>query len=172
MKVIIKSEFAHLFLRIVLLTLCRYFIMFSKACEYSIRATIFIATCTLKGRRTNLKEISEEIESPVAFTAKLLQQLSRHNIVKSVKGVNGGFEIEQLRLKSLKLSEVVDVIDGDEIYTRCGLGLKSCSPDNPCPLHSHFKSIRNDLKQMLESTGIESLSKDLMNGKASLKSLI
>jgi Rrf2 family protein len=146
--------------------------MFSKACEYSIRATIFIATCTLQGRRTNLKEISEEIDSPMAFTAKLLQQLSHHQIIKSVKGVNGGFEIEADKMATLKLSDVVNVIDGDEIYTRCGLGLKSCSPQNPCPLHSHFKSIRNDLKQMLESTGIESLSKDLMNGKASLKSLI
>ena len=146
--------------------------MFSKACEYSIRATIFIATCTLQGRRTNLREISEEIESPLAYTAKLLQQLSHHQIIKSIKGVNGGFEIEADKMSILKLSDVVNVIDGDEIYTRCGLGLKSCSPQNPCPLHSHFKSIRNDLKQMLESTGIESLSKDLMNGKASLKSLI
>lgn len=167
----LKVEFAHLFLWNALLTLHRYFIMFSKACEYSIRATIFIATCTLKGRRTNLKEISEEIESPMAFTAKLLQQLSHHHIIKSIKGINGGFEIEADKMATLKLSDVVDVIDGDEIYTRCGLGLKSCSPQNPCPLHSHFKSIRSDLKQMLESTGIEDLSRDLMNGKASLKSL-
>lgn len=171
MKVIFYRAFAHDFLNETYLTLCRFITMFSKACEYSIRATIFIATCTLKGRRTSLKEISEEIVSPLAFTAKLLQQLSHHQIVKSVKGVHGGFEIDRSQLTHLKLSDVVKVVDGDEIYTRCGLGLTSCSPTNPCPLHSHFKSIRGDLKHMLETTGIESLSRDLMNGKASLKSL-
>lgn len=171
MKIMLKTEFAHLLLLNCLVNLHRYFTMFSKACEYSIRATIFIATCTLQGRRTNLKEISEEIDSPMAFTAKLLQQLSHHQIVKSVKGIHGGFEIGADKMQSLKLSDVVDVIDGDAIYTRCGLGLKSCSSDNPCPLHSHFKSIRSDLKTMLESTGIERLSRDLMNGKARLKSL-
>jgi Rrf2 family protein len=171
MKIMILNAYAFGFSGCLRVILYESLAMFSKACEYSIRATIFIATCTLKGRRTNLKEISEEIESPVAFTAKLLQQLNHHNIVKSVKGVYGGFEIEQSKLETLKLSEVVDVIDGDAIYTRCGLGLKTCSPDNPCPLHSHFKSIRSDLKEMLETTGIENLSRDLMSGKASLKSL-
>ena len=56
--------------------------MFSKSCEYAIRATIFIAThCCNKGK-VGLKEIANEIDSPTAFTAKILQVLVKNNIIK------------------------------------------------------------------------------------------
>jgi Rrf2 family iron-sulfur cluster assembly transcriptional regulator len=50
--------------------------IFSKACEYGIRATIYVAQQTsINGKRCNLKDISKEIDSPEAFTAKILQKL-------------------------------------------------------------------------------------------------
>ena len=52
--------------------------MFSKACEYGIRATLFIATRSLDRARVSLKEIASEIEGPEAFTAKILQQLAQN----------------------------------------------------------------------------------------------
>ena len=66
--------------------------MFSKACEYAIKASIYIAISSLEGKRVTPKQISEEIDSPTAFTAKILQALVRNNIVNSVKGAYGGFE--------------------------------------------------------------------------------
>ena len=51
--------------------------MFSKACEYGIRAAVYVALQSLDGRRVSVNEIAEEIDSPIAFTAKILQQLSR-----------------------------------------------------------------------------------------------
>ena len=69
--------------------------MFSKACEYGIKATIFIASNSYEKQRVSLKEIAKEIDSPEAFTAKILQNLVRHKIINSVKGAYGGFEIEK-----------------------------------------------------------------------------
>ena len=60
--------------------------MFSKACEYGIKASIFIALCSYKGVRVSLKSIAKEINSPEAFTAKILQDLVRHDVINSVKG--------------------------------------------------------------------------------------
>lgn len=87
--------------------------MFSKACEYSIRATLLIASRSAKGERTNLKLIADEIDSPEAFTAKILQQLVRSGIIKSVKGIQGGFEIPDKQLPRLRLCDVVKAVDGD-----------------------------------------------------------
>jgi Rrf2 family transcriptional regulator, iron-sulfur cluster assembly transcription factor len=56
---------------------------------------------------------------------------------------------------------VVKTIDGESLFTSCGLGLKECSEKKPCPLHDSFKSIRNDLKKILEETTIEELSDKL-----------
>ena len=44
--------------------------MFSKACEYGIRAMVHIAMQSERGERTGLKEVAEAIDSPVAFTSK------------------------------------------------------------------------------------------------------
>lgn len=143
--------------------------MFSKACEYGIRASIYIAGQSHKGKRTSLKDIARQIGSPEAFTAKILQQLSRSEIIQSVKGPNGGFEIEKQSIENIKLSQIVLAIDGDSIYKGCGLGLKECSEKVPCPVHHQFKKIRQNIIQMLETTNLLDLSMSLKDGSAFLK---
>lgn len=143
--------------------------MFSKACEYGIKATLFIALQSLQDQRVNLKDIAKEINSPVAFTAKILQQLAKNNIVDSVKGPTGGFQIEKKRIDKIRLSEIVSAIDGDAIYKGCGLGLKECNANKPCPLHNKFAIIRDDLKEMLEGTSLYELATGLEVGLTFLK---
>lgn len=143
--------------------------MFSKTCEYGIKASIFIAEQSKLGRKVSLKEVAEAIESPIAYTSKILQQLSRNKIINSDKGPTGGFSMTKQELANVKLSTIVAAIDGDDIYNGCGLGLKQCNEHKPCPVHNHFKKIRDDLKKMLETTNIDSLASDYENGLTFLK---
>ena len=143
--------------------------MFSKACEYGIRSAVYIALQSLEGRRVSVGEIAEEIDSPVAFTAKILQQLTRNNIVRSVKGPHGGFEIEREDMDTVKLNMIVKAIDGDKIYMGCGLGLKECNEHKPCPLHDRFLDIRNNLSAMLRTTSLYELAVGLEEGLTYLK---
>ena len=126
--------------------------MFSKACEYGIRATIYIAKQSQLGKKVSLKEVAEAIESPIAYTSKILQLLSRNQIINSDKGPTGGFSIDVVKLEKVKLSTIVFAIDGDSIYKGCGLGLKKCNEKMPCPVHHQFKIVRDELKKMLETT--------------------
>ncbi|WP_218598973.1 Rrf2 family transcriptional regulator [Polaribacter sp. NJDZ03] len=134
--------------------------MFSKTCEYGLRAVLFIAQESANGNKVSMSKISEEINSPQAFTAKILQQLKRNAIITSVKGPYGGFSIEVKQMET-KLSEVVSILDGDNIYKGCGLGLKQCDAESPCPLHFKFVDIRDNLKNMLENTSIKSIIDDM-----------
>ncbi|MBP1840146.1 RrF2 family transcriptional regulator [Formosa algae] len=143
--------------------------MFSKACEYGIRASIFIALNSLEHRRVGPKEIAKEINSPEAFTAKILQALVRNNVVNSVKGAHGGFEIDKKDIKTIMIADIVKAIDGDNVYKGCGLGLHECNENKPCPMHEKFKLVRAELKYMLESTDLESLALDLKLGDTFLK---
>jgi len=139
--------------------------MFSKACEYGIRAMIYIATQSLEGKRVKIGDVAENAGSPEAFTAKVLGLLTKHNIVISQTGPNGGFEIHEKLMKETKLSQIVSAIDGDSVYNGCGLGLEQCDETHPCPLHSQFAKIRSDLKKMLETTTIYDLAAKLKNGE-------
>lgn len=143
--------------------------MFSKACEYGIKAAVFIAVKSQQESRVGLNEIAREINSPLAFTAKILQQLSRSQIVDSVKGPTGGYEISTQKAGEITLSKIVFAIDGDSVYKGCGLGFANCDENQPCSVHHQFKSIRNELKQMLETTSLLDLSKDVNNGISFLK---
>lgn len=143
--------------------------MFSKACEYGIRATIYVAGQSLENERASLKDIAKEIDSPMAFTAKILQQLTKKNILKSIMGPTGGFVMEKEKMDQIKLSQIVDAIDGDAIYKGCGLGLKACNARKPCPVHDKFAKIRDDLKAMLENTNLYELATGLDEGLTFLK---
>ena len=143
--------------------------MFSKACEYAIKASSYIALQSLQGRRVSLKDIAEEIESPVAFTAKTLHQLARAGLLDSLKGPSGGFQIEKNRIDEIKLSDIVLAIDGSSIYEGCGLGLAQCNESKPCPLHEKFAIVRDELKQMLENTSLFELATGLEVGLTYLK---
>jgi len=143
--------------------------MFSKACEYGIKASIFIAINSYEGKRVSPKEIAKEINSPQAFTAKILQALVRHKVINSVKGAYGGFEVNKNELKHIKLSKIVKAIDGDNIYNGCGLGLEKCDENHPCPVHEKFKNVRDELKHMLENTSLEDLALDIKSGVSFLK---
>ncbi|HRM13810.1 MAG TPA: Rrf2 family transcriptional regulator [Flavobacterium sp.] len=143
--------------------------MFSKTCEYGIRAAIFIASESYQNNRVGLRAIAEKIDSPEAFTAKILQILSKNNIIHSIKGVGGGFEIPKEKMSQIKLSQIVTALDGDRVFTGCGLGLNQCSEDHPCPVHDKFKSIRNELAFMLENTNLEELAIGIKSGDTFLR---
>src|SRR5690554_6297552 len=145
--------------------------MFSKACEYGIRAVIYIWSQNNKGKKLGIKDISKEIDGPEFFTAKILQSLARQGIISSAKGPNGGFYIEKEQ-ENLTLIDLVIAIDGDQIFTGCGLGLKQCSEESPCPIHHDFKSIRDQLGQMLRNKKIADLATEINSGAAILSRLM
>ena len=142
--------------------------MFSKSCEYGIKAAIYITTQSLEGRRIKVAEIAENANSPIAFTAKLLGILNKHKILSSQTGPNGGFFIEPTKIREIKLEEIVSAIDGNSVYEGCGLGLDSCDSENPCPLHNEFINIRNELKIMLQTTSVYDLAMKLKAGESVL----
>lgn len=141
--------------------------MFSKACEYGIRAVIYIWSQNNKGIKLGIKDICREIDAPEFFTAKILQSLAKQGIISSAKGPNGGFYIKKEQ-ENLALIDLVTAIDGNQIFEGCGLGLKVCSEVNPCPIHYQFKSIREQLKTMLVGTSIKDLAGDLEKGNVFL----
>ena len=87
--------------------------MFSKTCEYALRALIYIAQQSKNDSRVGIKDISKSIHSPEHFIAKILQDLSRKGFVQSAKGPNGGFYMDQKNLNT-SIAGIISV--GNGIY--------------------------------------------------------
>lgn len=137
--------------------------MISKACKYAIRATIFIASTTHKGLKPGVKEIAQEIDAPVAFTAKILQTLNRSGIITSIKGPYGGFYCQEQQLSSSVLS-IINAIDGLGVFRACGLGLNTCSDAHPCPMHHQYAKTRDEMMKSFQETTINSVAQNLQHG--------
>ena len=143
--------------------------MFSKACEYAIKASIYIARQSLQKRRVNVKEVSQSVDAPVAFTAKILQVLCREDIMQSVRGQQGGFVFDEIKQKEIKIFDLVRIFDGDGLFTQCVLGLHKCSSENPCPVHDDFKMVREKLLEMTQKHSLYDLALKTESGLAWLK---
>lgn len=143
--------------------------MFSKACELGIKAVLYIATQSMEGVRVKTADIVRHSNLPLAYTAKILGSLTNHNIVKSQTGPKGGFYIQVNRMHEIRLSEIVEAIDGDSLFTGCGLGLPACNHLQPCPMHHKFVTIRSEMKNMMNHTTLYELALGLKSGKTVLK---
>ncbi|WP_033564484.1 RrF2 family transcriptional regulator [Sphingobacterium sp. SYP-B4668] len=141
--------------------------VFSKTCEYAIRAVFYIAQSSHEGRKVGIREIAEKVKSPEPFLGKILQNLSKEGLIQSSKGPNGGFFIDPEGLKK-PIADIVMAVDGEQIFIGCGMGLDYCSEKNPCPLHNDFKKVRNQLSIMLKKTSIGQFNLELIKGNLTL----
>lgn len=139
--------------------------MFSKSCEYALKAILHIASGSVNGTKMGIKEIAGELDLPQPYLSKILQILVKHNIIQSSKGRNGGFYLNESSSK-IKIIYIIEKLDGLHQLTKCGLGLKECSNSHPCPIHEVYKPHREKLRAILEEKTINDLNKIILKGKA------
>jgi len=141
--------------------------MLSNSSKYALKAVLYLAVNSDESRKIMVKDISEPINVPQAYIAKLLQELSRHDIVSSTRGPNGGFYITAQN-RDTSLIDIVSVIDGDNRLNSCLLSLQNCNSEKPCPLHRFVGPFRTDLITNLENNTIGDMAKDINSGKSFL----
>jgi len=145
--------------------------MLSKSCIYALRAIIFIAHNANEQNKVGIKEMAKELDLPAHYLGKILQQLTKHNIIQSIKGPNGGFYLNN-KSQEVKLIKVVEVMDGLDVFLKCGLGLNDCSEAHPCPLHDDFKTYRDGMFELFNAKSIADLVLKIESGDAFIKNLV
>jgi Rrf2 family transcriptional regulator, iron-sulfur cluster assembly transcription factor len=129
--------------------------LFSRSAEYAIRAMTFLALLP-PGRLAGAREIAEVEKIPTAFLWKILQTLARRRLIRSFKGVRGGYELAHAADR-ISLNMIVEATDSTAKVERCVLGLPSCSDANACPLHDTWKDVRNQMLDMLHRNTLADL---------------
>lgn len=141
--------------------------MLTKSTEYAIRALVYIQLQNWENKRPGVVEIAREIEAPEAFSGKILQILTKHKLLDSMKGRGGGFFFPE-NTSNLTLYDVIHVVEGDACFHKCGFGLKNCSDVNPCPLHDKYVAIRDGFYNIVKEETIGSMAQLIKDGNAVL----
>ena len=134
--------------------------MLSNSCRYGIRAVIYLASQPISNGKTGIRKISNDLNLPMAFLAKILQQLAKQKILSSSKGPHGGFSILKDPRK-ITLLDIVNTIDGNDVFTNCIMHNGSCegvkTDKKRCPLHEDYEKTRSDLIRLFSSRTIYEL---------------
>ena len=105
--------------------------MFSQTTEYAVRAVVWLASHP--DRQLTAQQIAEATHVPAGYLAKVLQGLSRAGLLRSQRGLGGGFMLVR-RPSELTVWEIVQAVDPIRRITECPLGLE-LHGDKLCALH-------------------------------------
>jgi Rrf2 family transcriptional regulator, iron-sulfur cluster assembly transcription factor len=134
--------------------------MLSNSCRYGIRAVIYLAGQPSGNEKTGIKKISRDLDLPMPFLAKILQQLAKQKILNSSKGPHGGFSLLQ-DPKKVTLIDIVNSIDGRDVFTNCIIHSGSCegeeSNKKQCALHNDYQNTRFELMKLFSNKTIYDL---------------
>ncbi len=135
-------------------------VIFSKACELGLQSVLYLST---KEKRVfNSTEVSNELKVPKEFVSKVMQMLTSSGIIGSKKGKNGGFYLAKKPVE-IKLIDIVEAIDGLDLFKTCVLGFPGCSNESPCPVHNKWGKLRDDAFKMLSEETLEDLKEKTKN---------
>ena len=115
----------------------------------------------------SIREMSEQLDISFHFLTKILQSLTQANLLISYRGPNGGIAFN-IPPEKILLSEVVRVLEGDDFFDSCLLGLPGCGEMTPCPMHQFWGKIRGELKQEFETTSLAEMGQTALLGRLRL----
>ena len=116
---------------------------FTKAEEYGLIGMIYLARQP-RGTVVSLGEISRAEKIPDKFLAKIFQNLTKTGIVKSHRGVRGGFSLVKTPRK-VSMGEIIESIQGDGDPMKCILQRKACTRIDTCPIRSAVLDARKQM---------------------------
>lgn len=128
-------------------------VLFSKKCEYALQALQLMAEFHGKGP-LSADQIAYQLDIPKEYISKILQGLAKSDIVVSQRGNAGGFKLGR-DPDSIHLMDIVEKIDGPDVFDDCLIGFVNCNSEQPCPLHETWGAMRSDLTSFLQLTHLQ-----------------
>jgi len=127
----------------------------TKKADYGLIALRHLASTP--GATASTRDIADAYRLPVPLLAKVLQQLTRAGILRSVAGTNGGYKLarEASRISTL---EVVRAIDGPVILTHCFTEHGKCDQSESCTVREPLRRVHEAILELLHKFTITDLA--------------
>ncbi len=123
--------------------------------DYAVRIILYLLR---ENKRADAKTISSNTGVTIRFALKILNKLVSSGLVNSFKGKNGGYEVAK-SASDISLYDVIYVIDGPCVLSRCLLEDKNCThdPDDSCKIRHEFFKISELIHTHLDKVKFDSL---------------
>lgn len=124
--------------------------------EYAMRGMLYLAGLP-ESRIAFIAEIARATDVPVNFMAKIFQKFTKLGLVKSFRGVGGGFALAR-PAAGISMGEIVTAVEGPIMPNRCLSGKGACSRDRTCRVHVVWRRVQTAVVDILDSTTLADLA--------------
>ena len=138
--------------------------MLSNTSKYAIRALIYLELYASPENKVGIKEIARELAIPSPFLGKILQGLVRSGILGSTKGPHGGFYLDRPAM-DIPLMDIIEIIDGTDVFNECALRTISCDPERPCSMHQKLAPARKEIRRIFSTETVADLVSEFREGR-------
>lgn len=133
--------------------------LLSHGSQYAVSALIALARQE-PGKAVSAAELAKPLHCPAAYLSQTLAKLTPHGIIETRRGLNGGVYLLK-SASAITLYQVVSIIDGEEFFESCLLGIRGCGHIEPCPFHHFWSKHRNQIREWMQATTIDDASRNM-----------
>ncbi len=130
----------------------------TRATEYSIRAVLHLAE-KYPAQVVSKQEICEAEGITPAFLTKILQPLIHQGLVRSKRGVAGGFALNRDPDK-ITLLDVMEAVEEPMLLNVCLLEHHPCDRECTCPVHELWVEARGKLSEIFSRHSLADLVRE------------
>ena len=127
----------------------------TNAADYAIRSMLYIASLP-EDRVVLRSEVAEAQKIPSSFMAKILRGLVRAGLLRSSRGVHGGFALAK-PASDITLLEVIEAIEGPISVTNCVPEPDACGHSANCPASAVWARVQDQIAEILGDASLETL---------------
>lgn len=128
----------------------------SRVADYAVRAVLYLSVCDDLCRT---QDISEAMMVPRAYLSKVLQDLSRRDIVRLKPGVGGGVVLA-VDPSDLSLLDVINAVEGRMAFNRCTYAPGECQFTDCCPVHAFWATLQSTIEERVGGVTFADLAAD------------
>jgi Rrf2 family protein len=129
----------------------------TREADYGIRSVLYLARQPFK-KISFVTEIAEEYKIPRSFLAKILQKLVKAKIVRSYRGVKGGFSLAR-PAKDISVLDALEAVEGRLALNLCVADKKKCDFSRHCPIHHVWMTAQAKVVDVLKKSTFDELAR-------------
>jgi Rrf2 family iron-sulfur cluster assembly transcriptional regulator len=133
--------------------------LLSHGSQYAISALIALARQET-GKAVSAADLAKPLKCPAAYLSQTLAKLTPSGILETRRGLNGGVFLLKPPT-NITIYDVVSIIDGEEFFESCLLGIRGCGHIEPCPFHLFWSKHRNQIREWMRMTSIADASESM-----------
>jgi len=131
----------------------------NQATDYAFRAVMYLTRFASDNEIVSAQVIAEKEEVPMRFLLKIMRSLIKAGIVKSYRGVDGGYALAKPP-EQITLLDVVEALEGPIRINRCLVDPEYCSKhwSQYCSIHQVLNGVQTKIITELGSHNFAELA--------------